>query len=120
MQYLIASWMNVLRIRWIMLILSDNDDFDLLFTSPPYFKTERYNEGGDDATDRDERDGTPQICPEAVRVSRGDAAILALPVLVQDVLLRSSIDADANGHEFDAKLLRDRRCRRVEYLVSDQ
>ena len=29
------------------LILSEEDDFDLLFTSPPYFKTERYNEGGD-------------------------------------------------------------------------
>ena len=28
------------------LILSEKDDFDLLFTSPPYFKTERYNEGG--------------------------------------------------------------------------
>ena len=29
------------------LILGEENSFDLLFTSPPYFKTERYNEGGD-------------------------------------------------------------------------
>ena len=28
------------------LILGEENTFDLLFTSPPYFKTERYNEGG--------------------------------------------------------------------------